>query len=736
MDSQDAAWQGFVEYFHGDNNILLRDGDGLTLIEDTWGTRCDHPFIAGDCGGRYSECDKNCVPDMLQLALDNGTVVDVDIYEPCNFVSNLAFYRVMPQLCDPHVHMDPDTSKALVYAFASVGFGSAFWHGSHTYAGNRADNIPISIIAFLNHQLIIKGLAKANEGRTIPGLPKLMDLSEEPRKKTAFDMSMDFTNILANSPVVEWAQDIIDLGSPPYELTFSVITASVFTSIFPDRQDTVEAILSGLAEIFGADSNTLNTEYLPMLQSLANNLNLSESEKFVLFRQLVGVGGKLIFAFFWQEQVFDFNFFLEPGTNQIGQEIMGPLFAVFNFISGYQHNDKNFQAFVKTYPGAESCQPTEPHAKWHECAANGLLDMSYLADCVAAVATGTHDSGCAQLENLNGMNEITLSSFQEMVEQEIEMPNIFVVKYVLPFFFTKIFDLFDTNDDNKIDWSDIETYFDTIEDAYSLVGSFVDGFQDLMELFDNIDCITDDQCTGDDKCVFFSCGLQDNGDICVSSSDCKSGRCEWDSFTCQSKLTVNAECNEDDDCGSNVCTGGLGFIKGTCGKQSIGGTCLESSDCESGRCEGIIFPWKCEPKLNDGKECNESSDCISNECILGRCGLKDDGDFCILASDCESNICILASCGLKNNGEFCALDSDCKSGSCDFIGLSRECTNKENNGGTCNEDSDCKSGRCEGFWPPWRCEAKLENGSRCNEDSDCVSDNCGCSGWFCTQRCR
>ena len=39
--------------------------------------------------------------------------------------------------------------------------------------------------------------------------------------------------------------------------------------------------------------------------------------------------------------------------------------AVLNFITGFDHPEKNIQNCVNVYPGEERCRIDEPHSKWH-----------------------------------------------------------------------------------------------------------------------------------------------------------------------------------------------------------------------------------------------------------------------------------------------------------------------------------------------------------------------------------
>ena len=113
--SQDAAWEGFISY-------SVSNG----TYNDTWGgcTWCP----------QYHEHR----PTPL---IYNASVAHITIYEPCNFVSNLAYYRIAPEICHaaPSLSISTAQAQALVQGFVALG-GSSFWHGSHTYLGNLYDN--------------------------------------------------------------------------------------------------------------------------------------------------------------------------------------------------------------------------------------------------------------------------------------------------------------------------------------------------------------------------------------------------------------------------------------------------------------------------------------------------------------------------------------------------------------------------------------------------------------------
>jgi len=89
-----------------------------------------------------------------------------------------------------------------------LAFGSAIWHGSHTYVGKSFDNRYIAFIAYLAHQASLSNL-KTNS--TV-----LKELSLTPRNKTAFELSDDFVSMFIDHPPPEWAE-VLDTADFPHD---------------------------------------------------------------------------------------------------------------------------------------------------------------------------------------------------------------------------------------------------------------------------------------------------------------------------------------------------------------------------------------------------------------------------------------------------------------------------------------------------------------------------------------
>ena len=128
------AWKGFIDYFN--SNGTISDSRGYP---DLW------------------YCDKS--PYEESVADVSHNIGGIEICEPCNYISNVAYYHSMLRICDyPHWDLGNDFINSQKRSFASLAFGSAFMHGSHTSVGHQFDVNFISIVAYTAYQAAISGL--------------------------------------------------------------------------------------------------------------------------------------------------------------------------------------------------------------------------------------------------------------------------------------------------------------------------------------------------------------------------------------------------------------------------------------------------------------------------------------------------------------------------------------------------------------------------------------------------
>jgi len=146
--AQVAAWKGIADYWL--SNATNKDWKGRP---DPWGMTS--PGLNGELPPFNEYYDRK-----------NETIGRYGIltYEPCNYASNLAYYHAVTKICDyPNWSVSAEMQKNQLQAMASLAVGSAFMHQSYTYVGARFDNLMISIISYMGHQMIVESLPVSNE---------------------------------------------------------------------------------------------------------------------------------------------------------------------------------------------------------------------------------------------------------------------------------------------------------------------------------------------------------------------------------------------------------------------------------------------------------------------------------------------------------------------------------------------------------------------------------------------
>ena len=96
------------------------------------------------------------------------------IMEPCNYVSNVAYYHSTVRLCEyPDWNFPVEYRRALKRGFATLAAGSSMMHGSHTRLGDGYDNIMIGVISYIAYRGIVEKLGA--ESRSLLSLSNDFD---------------------------------------------------------------------------------------------------------------------------------------------------------------------------------------------------------------------------------------------------------------------------------------------------------------------------------------------------------------------------------------------------------------------------------------------------------------------------------------------------------------------------------------------------------------------------------
>ena len=152
------------------------------------------------------------------------TPTTLEVYEPCNFASNFAYYTLMSQtkVLDS---IPTRSQKALGQAAAGLTLGSSFFHASHTRLGQELDNLMIKIIAYCLYQTYINSLNLPEDTSSI-----IMQLKDGNRGKNSVELAQFMTDMFRSYPSDTWHQHIQTLDVPKYETTFGAIVITICTN--------------------------------------------------------------------------------------------------------------------------------------------------------------------------------------------------------------------------------------------------------------------------------------------------------------------------------------------------------------------------------------------------------------------------------------------------------------------------------------------------------------------------
>lgn len=354
--ASDAAWDGWTQF-------------GIS------GGTPDDPWTATNPSCGFNETD----PRNLTFRGKQFPII-----EPCNTVSNLAYYRILPDLCNVrnNLTMSDEYANALISGFATLGMGSSFMHGSRTNLGSTFDNTPIGIIAYQYHQLMTDPLKVGVNG----SYSVLHEVSPIPRAYDGRTLANKLITIPLDFEISDWNDALKELDVPDYFLTFSTIIVNALTLIAPDdvADEIINVAISAFGNLLSDDVRVFITEtYVQNIRG-AVDFQLTLEEKEALVPIFLGTVLKLLWAFVWQEQTFVYPFQFNAEWNLAGNLVTPSLFALANNLTKFPHNDDDYQQTKDIYPGQSHCnvKASAPHAKWHEISATGLMDLAFMSDAV------------------------------------------------------------------------------------------------------------------------------------------------------------------------------------------------------------------------------------------------------------------------------------------------------------------------------------------------------------------
>jgi len=220
-------------------------------------------------------------------------VEKMTVYEPCNYVSNVAYYRSATRICDfPDWSIDSKQISALKRGFSTLAMGSAMWHGSHTYVGYSFDNNMIAVISYLAHQAAVSGLPSNSS--------VLHQLSLTPRSMDGVEVAEDLTRMFSEKEVPQWAEFLDNADLPHvYFITFAAMIATGVSLVFP--WFVTQFVISKLCSVLVPPEAAafIDDHFLPELSVAVKNVKVAHEDAKELGMKALGMLIKIGWAFTW-----------------------------------------------------------------------------------------------------------------------------------------------------------------------------------------------------------------------------------------------------------------------------------------------------------------------------------------------------------------------------------------------------------------------------------------------------
>ena len=146
------------------------------------------------------------------------------IYEPCNYVSPVAYYHAATEMChnENKLAMSRDSYVAIIQSFIFHGFGSSVMHGSNTRLGDIDEHM-IAVLSYAIYQASIENLRARGASHIIT------DLKSTNRALTGSEIARSMSDMFMEKPVNEWLSHFKAMDIPDYQLTFSAIVTSIMS---------------------------------------------------------------------------------------------------------------------------------------------------------------------------------------------------------------------------------------------------------------------------------------------------------------------------------------------------------------------------------------------------------------------------------------------------------------------------------------------------------------------------
>jgi hypothetical protein len=349
-----------------------------------------------------------------------------------------------------------------VESLSTLGFGSAFYHGSDTNLGGDFDVTMIQVLAYVGHQAAIEHLPAL-------GKPEILrDLSDVLLNRSAAVISHKLTMGLLGSPPDRWAallpQSDISPSKPKdipdFEFVFAGYVGTMLAATLPSPITAkLVPVIMGLFNMPKEKVDFIVKKFLPAVTESLSHFHIELLDRVALLRRLISFGMKILFAFSFQETYFAIDFFLRKDVNFVGGLLLPAVNILGDVLSGDIWWEKGIPLGLNVYPGDERCRLHQPHAKWHEMSASAFLELSYMSDKLNKLTSRQSSSGSGMFDpNEEGAAVFTaaqLTSWTKQTRSLMSASSVTSYAEALVNEVTAIYNAIDANMDGTASYSEL-----------------------------------------------------------------------------------------------------------------------------------------------------------------------------------------------------------------------------------------------------------------------------------------
>jgi len=324
-------------------------------------------------GGRLWEEARDFTPwPRLDMGRMGRVGQNVQILEPCNTLSNLAYQEAAVWMTCKVYPFTQEEYASLQSAFVSLAAGSAFLHASGTSTGGRADTFTMDWLMLQQYQIMVKKVV-ADAGSRLSAEERNAILYFGRNIGDATDIAKNLTQLFSGKyDHAFWNQVVRGIDVPAYEMPIAGIVCVVLWSLegkfpIPGLDSLLQQLIDALTDLFNLpDVDFLKNVYTPAVRKALSFSNLHLTAVLPVLETFLKFLVTFVEALVFQEK-------------QI--PVPKPIRDVWGFFDqlGFSSDLLADMKITWEYYNGFNCRARSDHTTWHEKASYGLIHSMKLA---------------------------------------------------------------------------------------------------------------------------------------------------------------------------------------------------------------------------------------------------------------------------------------------------------------------------------------------------------------------